>query len=112
MLSPLGLSNRKPLPLGMGYITLIKKIGGRMYKFCESLALCKSIPIDPDTGLAPCGCGMPAICVVKTEIMYDGKKRVKYSVKCPKNHVHTDWFDTKLQAHNYWHRAMGYPIKV
>ena len=66
---------------------------------------------DPETGLVPCGCGMPAVCIVETTIMYDGKNRVKYSVKCPKNHVHTNQFDTMLQAKNYWHRAMGYPIK-
>lgn len=66
---------------------------------------------DPETGLAPCGCGMPAVRIVHTKIMYDGKKRVKYSIKCPKNHVHTDCFETKLQADNYWHRAMGCPIK-
>ena len=66
---------------------------------------------DPETGLAPCGCGMPAICVTQTSITYDGKKKVKYSVKCPKNHVHTDWFDTVVQAVNYWHRAMGCPTK-
>ena len=66
---------------------------------------------DPETGLAPCGCGTPAICVTQTSITYDGKKKVKYSVKCTKNHVHTDWFDTVVQAVNYWHRAMGCPTK-
>ena len=66
---------------------------------------------NPETGLAPCGCGMPSVCVAETTIMHDGKKRVKYFIKCPKNHVHTDRFDTELQAKNYWHRAMGCPIK-
>ena len=33
---------------------------------------------DSETGLVPCGCGMPAICIVETTIMYGEKKRVKY----------------------------------
>ena len=79
--------------------------------FRVAIAALRGPQADPETGLAPCGCGTPAICVTQTSITYDGKKKVKYSVKCPKNHVHTDWFDTVVQAVNYWHRAMGCPTK-
>lgn len=64
--------------------------------------------IDQTNGLMPCGCGKSAVLSTKRhDTVWISKKDVKYSVKCPKNHVHTDWFDTELQAKNYWQRAMG-----
>lgn len=62
--------------------------------------------IDPDTGLAACGCGGKAI-RDQINLLYGGKDIPMYSVRCKYSHVSTQDHSRQEDADNEWNMAMG-----
>lgn len=62
--------------------------------------------IDPETGLATCGCGGEAI--RDQIILRIGRKDIPmYSVRCKHSHVSTQDHARQADADNEWNMAMG-----
>ena len=71
-----------------------------------AIAVLRGPILDPDTGLAACGCGGKAI-RDQINLLIGGKDIPMYSVRCKHFHVSTQDHSKQEDADGDWNMAMG-----